>query len=154
MLGKAMANAGASPMTKDSDAELGYGAWFLFWSELIVLGALAVLGALFASADGAPGDYACGLILALSAIALAFLRLKARFDGAIGDWPGFLLVDDIANLVAAIVVFVVVALAGLFLAAGFEHGGMHNAGVALFVASGLAVFLHMKRVFDNLDRQR
>ena len=34
-----------------------------------------------------------------------------------------------------------------------HDGGMHNAGVALFVASGIAVFLSLKHVFDNLDRQ-
>jgi hypothetical protein len=55
-------------------------------------------------------------------------------------------------LTAIIVVFVVVALIGLFLAAGFEYGGMHNAGIALFVVSGAAIFLNLKHVFDIHDR--
>jgi len=55
--------------------------------------------------------------------------------------------------VAVVVEFAILALAGLFVAAGFDRGGMHNAGVALFVASGIAVFLSLKHVFDNLDRQ-
>ena len=59
-----------------------------------------------------------------------------------------------ANLIAVIVVFVALALAGLFVAAGFDHGGLHDAGVALFVVSGIAVFLSMKHVFDNLGRRR
>jgi len=135
-------------------AELGLCGWIGFWAELVVLAALAVLGAFYASAAAAPGDYACGLVLSLAAIALAFLRLKARFDGgAANGWAGFLLVDDIANLVAVIVVFVVLALAGLFVAAGFDRGGLHDAGVALFVVSGLGVFLSMKHVFDTLDRR-
>ncbi len=146
-----------SEMDPTSDAaeasEISMGAWIGFWAELVVLGLLAVLGAFFASGDGAPGDYACGLILSLAAIALAFMRLKRRFDGGrAADWGSFLLVDDMANLVAVIVVFTLLALAGLFVAARFDHGGLHDAGVALFVASGLAVFLSLKHVFDNLDR--
>lgn len=134
--------------------EPGVCVWLGFWAQLVVLGFLAVLGAFFASANNAPGDYACGLALSFTALALAFLRLKSRFDGGPADWASFLLVDDMPNLVAVIVVFVVLALAGLFVAARFDHGGMHNGGVALFVASGLAVFLSLKRVFDNLDRTR
>jgi hypothetical protein len=138
--------------TEDEASELGYGGWMAFWGQLIALGLLAVLGASYASADEAPGDYACGLVLSLAAIALAFLRLKNRFDGAPGGWGGSCLVDDMANLVAVIVVFTIVALAGLFVAAGFDHGGLHDAGVALFGVSALSVFLSIKRVFDNLDR--
>ena len=129
-------------------------AWIAFWAQLVVLAALAVLGAFFASDDGAPGDYACGLLLSLAAIALAFLRVKNRFDGDAADWAGFLLVDDMANLLAVIVVFTILGLAGLFTAADFDHGGLHDAGVALFAASGFAVFLSMKHVFDKVDRTR
>jgi hypothetical protein len=141
-------NAGSGP------GQPGYGAWLAFWGELVVLALLAVIGAFFAGADNAPGDYACGLILILSATAMAFLRLKNRFDGGETNWAQFLLVDDAGNLVVAIAVFTLVGLAGLFLAAAFSHGGMHNAGLALFVASGIAVFLTLKRVFDNFDRTR
>src|SRR5205807_5799375 len=117
--------------------ELGVCAWLGFWAELAVLGLLAVLGAFFSSADWAPGDYACGLVLSLAAIALAFMRLKSRFDGGrAADWGSFLLVDDMANLVAVIIVFTLLALAGLFVAARFDHGGLHVGGVAWFVASG------------------
>ena len=133
--------------------ELGVCAWIGFWAQLVVLGILAVLGAFFASDNGAPGDYACGLVLSLAAIALAFMRLKSRFDGGAADWASFLLVDDLSNLVAVIVVFTVLGLAGLLVAAGVSHGGLHVGGVALFVASGLAVFISLKHVFDNLDRQ-
>lgn len=134
--------------------ELGVCAWLGFWAQLVGLGFLAVLGAFFASANNAPGDYACGLALSFTALALAFLRLKSRFDGGPADWSSFLLVDDMPNLVAVVVIFVVLALAGLFIAARFDHGGLHDGGVALFVASGLAVFLSLKHVFDNLDRTR
>jgi hypothetical protein len=136
-----------------STVEPGYGAWLGFWGELIILALLAVIGAFFASAEASPGDYACGLVLSLAAIALAFMRLKRRFDGGDAGWAGFLLVDDVANLVTVIVIFAILALAGLFVAARFDHGGLHDAGIALFVASGIAVFLNLKRVFDNLDRQ-
>ena len=129
-------------------------AWIAFWGQLVVLAVLAALGAAFASEDSAPGDYACGLLLSLAAIALAFMRLKTRFDGAAADWGSFLLVDDMANLLAVIVTFTILGLAGLFIAAGFDHGGLHDAGVALFAASGLAVFLSMKHVFDQADRTR
>jgi hypothetical protein len=149
-----MDQSGTQPgSTELGPSDLSMGAWIGFWAELAVLAVLAVLGAFFASGDGAPGDYACGLILSLAAIALAFLRLKRRFEGGrTADWGSFLLVDDMANLVAVIIVFTLLALAGLFVAAGFDHGGLHDSGVALFVASGLAVFLSLKHVFDNLDR--
>lgn len=139
--------------TAAEQAAPGYGQWIAFWGELAVLALLAVVGAFFASAEAAPGDYACGLILSLAAIALAFMRVKNRFDGGDPGWAGFLLVDNLGNLVAVVVVFAVLALAGLFVAAGVDHGGLHDAGVALFVASGIAVFLSLKHVFDNLDRR-
>jgi hypothetical protein len=135
-------------------SELGYCAWIAFWVQLAVLGGFAVLGAFFASEYRAPGDYTCGLLLSLAAIALAFMRLKNRFDGGAADWRSFLLVDDMANLLAVIVIFTVLGLAGLFTAAGMGHGGLHDGGIALFVASGLAVFLSLKHFFDKLDRTR
>lgn len=131
----------------------GVGAWIAAWAELVLLGYLAVIGAFFASDNLSPGDYACGLILSLAAIALAFIRLKSRFDDEPVDWASYLLVDDLPNLIAVIAVFTIVGLAGLFMAAAVEHGGLHNAGIALFVASGIAVFLNLRHVFDNLDRQ-
>jgi len=138
----------------NAESEPGLCAWIGFWAQLLVLGGCAVVGACFASEDSAPGDYTCGLLLSLAAIALAFMRLKNRFDGAAADWASFLLVDDMANLLAVIAIFAILGLIGLFTAAGFEGGGLHNAGVALFAASGLAVFLSMKHVFDTADRTR
>ena len=80
--------------------ELGFCAWIAFWAQLVVLGGFAVLGAIFASENSAPGDYTCGLLLSLAAIALGFMRVKNRFDGGAADWAGFLLVDDLPSLVA------------------------------------------------------
>ena len=131
-----------------------YWAWFGFWAELVVLALAAVAGGDFASHSSGPGDYATGLILSLAAIALGFFRLKRRFDGAPTDWPHFLLVDDMRNLALVIAVFVVLALVGLFIAAAWENGSLHVAGVALFATSGIIVFLSLKNVFDNLDRRR
>jgi len=148
-----MQHSEVAPSVARERAEPSYGGWLTFWGELIILALLAVVGAFFASADVSPGDYACGLLLGLAAIALAFLRLKNRLDGGDPGWPGFLLVDDLGNLIAVVIVFAIVALAGLFVAARFDHGGLHDAGVALFVASGIAVFLSLKHVFDNLDRR-
>src|ERR1041385_951161 len=150
-----------------------YRAWFGFWAELVVLGALAVAGGYFASHGGGPGDYATGLglgvgvavargfcgshgggpgdyatglVLGVAAIALAFLRLKRRFDGAPTKWERFLLVDDTRNLWLVIAVFVALGLAGLFVAAAEQEGSLHVAGVALFATSGLIVFLSLKNV--------
>jgi hypothetical protein len=130
-----------------------YWSWFGFWAELVVLGALAILGGYGASRGAAPGDYATGLILGVAAVALAFFRLKQRFDGAATDWPHFLLVDDMRNLALVIAVFIVLGLAGLFVAAAAEDGSLHVAGIALFATSGVIVFLSLKNVFDNLDRR-
>lgn len=135
-------------------SESGFCAWIAFWAQLAILGFVAVLGAAFASADRAPGDDACGLLLSLAAIAFAFMLLKNRFDGGAAYCSAVLLVDDMKNLLAVIVVFAALGLIGLFLAAGFDRGGLHTAGIALFVASALLVFLNLKHVFDTLDRRR
>ena len=92
-------------------------------------------------------------MLGVAAIALAFLRLKRRFDGAPTRWDRVLLVDDTRNLVLVIAVFTALGLAGLFVAAAEADGSLHVAGVALFATSGLIVFLSLKNVFDNLDRR-
>ena len=135
------------------ESDQGYWAWFGFWAELVMFGLLAIAGGYFASHGGGSGDYATGLVLGVAAIALAFLRLKRRFDGAPTRWDRVLLVDDTRNLVLVIAVFTALGLAGLFVAAGSEEGSLHVAGVALFATSGLIVFLSLKNVFDNLDRR-
>ena len=146
--------SGHQPQSNPRPEEAGreYWTWFGFWAELVVLGLLAIAGGYFASHGGGSGDYATGLVLGVAAIALAFLRLKRRFDGAPTRWDRVLLVDDMRNLVLVIAVFVALGLAGLFVAAAEADGSLHVAGVALFATSGLIVFLSLKNVFDNLDR--
>jgi len=147
--------SGHQPQSNPRPEEAGreYWTWFGFWAELVVLGLLAIAGGYFASHGGGSGDYATGLVLGVAAIALAFLRLKRRFDSAPTRWDRFLLVDDTRNLVLVIAVFVALGLAGLFVAAAEADGSLHVAGVALFATSGLIVFLSLKNVFDNLDRR-
>jgi hypothetical protein len=141
-----------------NDSETGggtsYCAWFGFWGQFVVLGLLVAIGGLFAGAGAAPGDETCGLLLALAALALAFLRIKARFDGETGGWGSSLFVDDGTNLILAIAVFVILGLGGAFVAAGVEYGGLYAGGVALFVVSALGVFFSLKNVFDIRDRRQ
>jgi len=153
--GMNQSSSGAGPTHSElsDDIVAGVGAWIAAWAEFVLLGYLAIIGAFFASENASPGDYTCGLALSLAAIALAFMRLKSRFDGDPVDWETYLLVDDLPNLIAVIAVFAVIGLFGLFTAARVEYGGLHSAGLALFVASAGAVFLNMKRVFDNFDRR-
>jgi hypothetical protein len=132
-------------------AERAFWSWLGFWSQFLILGVLVVIGAYVASEDARPGDYLCGLLLSLGAIALAFLRLKHRLDGGALDWRTFLFVDDMKNLALAIPMFAVIGLAGLFIARAWESGAMHAAGISLFVVSGVIVFLDIKRVFDRMD---
>ena len=136
------------------ESDQGYWAWFGFWAEFVVFGLLAIAGGYFASHGGGSGDYATGLVLGVAAIALAFLRLKLRLDGGPTEWGRFLLVDDMRNLALVIGVFTALGLAGLFIAAASEEGSLHIAGVALFLTSGVIVFLSLKNVFDTLDRRR
>ena len=131
------------------DAERAFWSWLGFWVQFLILGFLAVIGAFVASEDARPGDYLCGLLLSLAAVALAFLRLKHRLDGGALDWRTFLFVDDMKNLALAIPLFAVTGLAGLFVARAWESGAMHDAGLGLFVASGVIIFLDIKRVFDR-----
>jgi hypothetical protein len=133
------------------DAERAFLSWLGFWIQFLILGLLAVIGAFVASEDERPGDYLCGLLLSLAAVALAFLRLKHRFDGGASGWGTFLLVDDMKNLALAIPLFAVIGLVGLFVARAWESGAMHAAGLGLFVASGVIVFLDIKHVFDRMN---
>ena len=142
-----MGETGRAP----DDAEGAFWSWLGFWVQFLILGLFAVIGAFVASADARPGDYQCGLLLSLGAIALAFLRLKHRLDGGALGWGSFLFVDDMKNLALAIPLFTLIGLAGLFTAHAWESGTMHAAGVGLFVASGVIVFLDIKHVFDRID---
>jgi hypothetical protein len=126
-------------------------SWFGFWVQFLILGVLAAIGVFVASEDARPGNYLCGMLLSLGAIALAFLRLKHRLDGGALDWGAFLFVDDMKNLTLAIPLFTVVGLGGLFIAHAWEHGAMHVAGLGLFAASGAIIFLDIKRVFDRTN---
>ena len=131
--------------------EQSFWSWFGFWIQFFILGVLAVIGAFVASADARPGDYQCGLLLSLGAIALAFLRLKHRLDGGALGWGTFLLVDDMKHLALVIPLFAIIGLSGLFIAHAWDSGAMHAAGLGLFVVSGAIVFLNIKRVFDRMS---
>jgi hypothetical protein len=133
------------------DAGHAFRSWLGFWTQFLVLAVLALIGVFVASADARPGDYLCGMLLSLGAIALAFLRLKHWLDGGAASWGSFLFVDDMKNLAVAIPLFTVIGLAGLFVANAWETGAMHAAGLGLFVASGAIVFLDIKRVFDRMS---
>ena len=135
-------------------AERAFWSWLGFWVQFALLGLCVVIGGFAASAAERPGDYSAGVVLILSALALAFLRLKQRFDGDAGNWRAFLLVDNITSLTAVIPLFVVFGLAGLFVAAGWPDGALHDAGIGLFVVSGIIVFFDIKRVFDRIDNRR
>src|SRR5215471_21819573 len=133
-------------------AERAFWSWLGFWLEILVLSVLAIAGAFAASTGDRPGDYACGMVLILASIALAFLRLKHRLDGKAVGWREFLLVGDLWNLALVIPMFTVIGLAGLFIAHAWESGAMHTAGIALFIASGAIIFLDMKHAFDIAER--
>lgn len=135
-------------------AERAFWRWLGFWVQFFILGVLAIIGAFAASAPREPGDYAAGLLLLLGAVALAFLRLKYRLDGSPPGWGGFLFVDDMKSLAVALPLFVVIGLAGLFIARDWEHGSLHGAGLALFVVSGIIVFFDIKHVFDRTNSHR
>jgi hypothetical protein len=127
--------------------------WFGFWLPLFVAAALAVIGAFVAGRGGQPDDYACGFVLFLAAVAFAFLWLKRRLDGGDAGWGGFLLVDDMKNLAFVVPMFTIIGVFGLFLGAAHE-GSLHDAGVALFVVSGVIIFLDIKHVFDCREHGR
>jgi hypothetical protein len=135
---------------RPDDPEPAFWSWLGFWLQLLVLGVLAIIGAFAASADR-PGDYTCGMVLSLGAIALAFFCLKRRLDGSGSGWADFLLVGDMWNLALVIPLFTMIGLAGLFIAHAWEEGAMHSAGIALFIVSGAAIFLDMKHVFDRME---
>ena len=134
---------------KPEDATRAFWRWLGFWVQFLILGLLTAIGAFVASENARPGDYLCGLLLSLGAITLGFLRLKHSLDGGNSGWGTFLLVDDMKHLALTIPLFAVIGLAGLFIAHAWESGAMHTAGLGLFVASGVIIFLNIKRVFDR-----
>jgi hypothetical protein len=139
---------------RPDEATRAFWSWLGFWLQFLILGVLAVAGAFVASGAERQREYPCGIALSLAAIALGFLRLKHHFDSGDADWGNFLLVDNMQNLALVIPLFVLVGLAGLFIAHAWESGAMHVAGIALFVASGAIVFLNIKRVYDRIDAER
>jgi hypothetical protein len=132
-------------------AERAFWSWLGFWVQLLVLAVLALIGAFAASNAEQPGDYACGIILSLGAIALGFIRLRDRLGGGSSGLVDFLLVDNMWSLALVVPLFTVIGLAGLFIAHAWENGAMHAAGLALFVVSGAIIFLDLKRVFDRME---
>jgi hypothetical protein len=131
-----------------------YRAWLTFWAQLAVLAVLAIVGIHFAGQADEPGDYAIGLILAVAAIGLAVLRIKMRLDGDAGAWGSLLLVDNMPSLMLAIVLFTLLALAGLIVGGTHRSASVQDGGLALFVVSVLLVFLSMKRFFDLQEAHR
>jgi uncharacterized membrane protein len=132
-------------------AERAFWSWAGFWVQLVALGGCVVLGAFAASSPEQPGDYAAGIVLILSALALAFLRLKQSFDERPGQLHNFLFVDNLAGLAAVVPLFAVIGLAGLFIARAWPDGSLRDAGIVLFVVSALIVFLDIKQVFDHMS---
>ena len=132
-------------------ADRTFWSWFGFWLQFVVLGVVALFGAGFASRGVEPGDYAAGMVLALASVALAFLRLKHHYDGGDPGWSSFLFVDDMTNLAVAIPVFTILGLVGLILADNWPVGSLHVAGIGLFVASAVLIFLDIKYVFDRIE---
>jgi hypothetical protein len=132
-------------------ADRAFWSWLGFWLQFLGLGLLALTGAGFASRGGRPGDYTSGMLLALGAVALAFLRLKRQLDGGPTSWSSFLFVDDMKNLTVAIPLLTILALVGLFIARDRPYGSLHAAGIGLCVASAIIIFLDIKHVFDRID---
>jgi hypothetical protein len=134
-------------------AEPAFWSWLGFWVQFLVLGLFVVIGAFAASECRGPGDYVSGVLLIIGALALAFLRLKHRFDGGAAGWRDVLFVDDMKSLAVAIPLFAVIGLVGLFIARAWPYGSLHDAGLGLFVVSGVIIFLDIKHVFDRMTSQ-
>jgi hypothetical protein len=136
---------------REEPAEGALWPWLGFWVQFALLGICIVLGAFAASNADAPGDYAAGIVLILGAAALAFWRLKNRFDGGPPGWRASFLVGGMWGLVVAIPLLTIIGLLGLFIASAWSYGSLHAAGIALFVAGAVIVFLDIKHVFDRID---
>lgn len=138
--------------SRESDAaERAFWSWLGFWVQFLLLGLCVLLGAFAASGAEEESNYAAGIILILCALGLGFLLLKRRFDGEPQGWRSFLLVDRMVNLVVVIPLFVIIGLAGLFIASAWSYGALHDGGIALFVSSGVIVFLDIKQVYDRMS---
>ncbi len=144
---RAMVQSGRQSDRPDGE----FWSWLLFWLQFLLLAFCIVLGAVAASDAEQDGDYATGMVLILASIALFFLILKRSFDEPSAGLGDFMLVEKMVSLAIVIPLFIIIGLSGLFIAQGWPHGSLHSAGIALFVVSGVIVFLDIKRVFDRLD---
>ena len=68
---------------RSDEAARALWSWLGFWLQFLILGILAVIGAFVASGDERPGDYACGMLLMLSTIALSSTSTAATPIGPI-----------------------------------------------------------------------
>jgi hypothetical protein len=138
-----------NPMPTDNAHELC--AWFGYWAQFVILAVFVVLGAFYGAQGTEPGDETAGIVLVVAATLVAFMRLKAGFDGGDRGWGSFLFVDDMANLPLAVVVLTILGLVGLFVAATHDAGGLHDGGVALVLVAAWFVVMNIKRVFDTAE---
>lgn len=127
-------------------------SWFAKTLQFAALIILAILGFLFASGDRGAGNYAVGITLSVSAILLIFLFLQQRLDGDDRLWGASIFADRLSELAAAIPILTVLALSGLLLARAAASQSLYGAGLGLFAASVLGIFLNIKRVCDRIDR--
>ncbi|HWK43183.1 MAG TPA: hypothetical protein VNT30_00575 [Stellaceae bacterium] len=126
------------------------------WAEtrqwLVRLAALVigVAGLFGAAGTEDPIGYICGLGAAIAAVVFLFIDIDRYFDGAPPWRLGDFLVDSVEALIVVVVLLLVLAVAGLFLAARFPGVGYY-AGLGLAVASIVAIFLNIGAYFDAAE---
>jgi len=116
----------------------------------VFLAAAAVLGLFTASGDVDQATYEAGLATFVLAAIIIAVRLKRQFDGR---EVGFLLEVSVANsdaLFLSIAALIVLALAGVVLAAAVG-GSFYGIGLALFVIATAMIFRDIKRYFDRRE---
>lgn len=127
--------------------------WALTWIGIGLWGVIAVL-ALFGAADASTnGTYICALLAALGSILMVLANVKRYLDGYAPRILPDVLVSRFESLMLLIPVMAVFGVAGLFLAAGSHSGGVYTAGLGMFVAACLTIFLSVKNCFDRAEHR-
>jgi len=126
-------------------------SWFAPWFIAAIL-VFVCLGALWCASSASDDlTYAIGLIGALLALIALIWECVAALSGGLADFSLRMLVDDDLSLVVLLALLVILALAGLILAARGPSPTANGVGYGLSIFSVIFAFANLKHYFDRLE---
>ena len=126
-------------------------SWFAPWFIAAVL-VLVCLGALWCASSASDDlTYTIGLIGALLAFVALIWEGIAALSGGLDDFSLQMLVDDDLSLVVLMVLFALLVVGGLILAARGPSPTANGVGYGLSIFSVVFAFANLKHYFDRRE---